>query len=160
MYKYDYTSQEIEELSSTSSDYHYINFTITLDPKRVSLTQAWLLAKDPHALMKALYTNSFLNGLFSYRVTCEMHKNKYPHFHGQVILKKPSYKGYPVLDQIRIQNVIAKYLRSEFGRSQVMFDDGLKRDDSRTYSEYIMKDVLTNQLIYKGEYPALHVFNM
>lgn len=160
MYRYDYTPEEIEELSKSFSSNHYINFTITFDPKRVSLTQAWLVAKNPHALMKSLYVNSFMNSLFSYRIVCETHKNGFPHFHGQFVLPKPSHSGYPVLEQIRFQNIIAKHLRSEYGRAQVLFDDGLQREDCRTYSEYIMKDVLTNQTIYKTEYPALHVYNM
>lgn len=154
MYKYDYSQEDIDDVVVRLYKYHLINFTITFDPKKVSLKQAWDVARDPMQLMKdCLQFHSNLG----YVISCETTKKGFPHFHGQILHSK-KYSSLPkVIEQIRIQNSISRHMRNEFGRSQVLFnDDSPVSETSRTYTEYMLKDVLDNQSKYEG-IPALTV---
>lgn len=163
IYKYTYKQEELEVLHKNMLDQQtMLNLTITIDPKKMSLVQAWEYARHPDTVIEDIQEVIPSNRWCGYVIATELHKNNtYPHFHAQmaVLGRLSNVQGH------KLAREVSKYVYNMYGRSTcaINYTDKEFRPSfipehvHRDYSEYILKDVLTNQEIFKEDIPALHV---
>lgn len=163
IYKYTYTQENLDFLHSLLiQEDTLLNLTITIDPKKLTLVQAWEYARHPDTIISDLMDSIQCERWCGYVIACELHKQtSYPHFHAQIKIlgKLTNSTGH------KLAREVSKYLYNYFGRSTSAinytnkdFRPGfIPEHVHRDYSEYILKDVLTNQGIFKEDIPALHV---
>lgn len=148
------------------SNYTIWNFTITIDPKKMSLSESWKLdlTKIGHGIIK-------LEDIF-YIISTEKHnnenkrrKNYFPHFHGQLIIPNYYIQTYNTFYEKERDLLIdiRRLFREKYGRCEIKLNYlqveesfiknqlGVQESteellqSTRDYTEYVLKDVILNQ---------------
>lgn len=142
---------------SLSQDKTLMNFTITFDPKRINLVQAWNIVQRPRVLLNQFDIDDDIKSqyiLFSIEQHngSKKHSN-YPHIHGQVI-----YKYMPFGQILNLQQLVVTSLRKMYGRSEFIQNYEQQQlidlpihitDNHRIWIEYVLKECNDNYIRFK-----------